>query len=206
MSDRPRCITMDPPWAEYGGGGRGAQNHYMLLDRTGIAKTILRAPVWRPADDCHLWMWVTNNYLVDGISLMDQLGFRYVSNFVWVKVRDVPDHDATAAELEALEAAAAQEALQKGLGQYLRHSHELCLFGTRGDAMVPPPERRPPSVLFAPRGRHSAKPEEAYDIFEKVSPGPRLEMFARGRRPGWEAWGNEAPADNRIEVAGDSHR
>lgn len=95
------------------------------------------------------------------------------------------------------------ERLQIGLGQYLRGAHELCLLGVRGDAMVPAPADRLPSVVFAPRGLHSAKPPVAYAVIERVSPGPRAEMFARTPRPGWAVWGNESGADELwAEAAG----
>lgn len=170
------CITLDPPWAEYGGGGRGAQRHYALLETSEIARVILRSPAWRPAPDAHLWVWATSNFLVDGLALIDTLGFRYVRDYVWVKTFS------TAKEVEPK--------LQIGLGQYARGAHELCLFATRGRAQLP--DVAPPSVLFAPRREHSRKPDRAVtEWFERVSPGPRLEMFARTARPGWDAWGFE---------------
>ena len=136
------------------------------------------------AEDAHLWMWVTDNYLRDGLWLMDQLGFRYVRTMVWVKMKDENADSSYAIDT-------ARHALQIGLGQYLRGGHELCLFGTRGQACVPEPGDRMPSVIFAERTKHSAKPQEAYDVIERVSPGPRLEVFARNERPGWSVWGNE---------------
>jgi N6-adenosine-specific RNA methylase IME4 len=178
-----RCIVMDPPWAEYGGGGRGAQNHYALMKTSDIARTTLRSPAWRPADDAHLWCWVTDNYLLDGLSLIDTLGFRYVRTFAWVKVADKVTCTGTPDVV-------AGAGLQMGLGQYARGSHELCLFATRGKAMLP--ERAPPSVLFASRREHSRKPDECFTRwFERVSPGPRVEFFCREARPGWDAWGNQ---------------
>jgi len=162
------CISPDPPWSETGGGKikRGADRHYAVMRTPEIARTILESPSWRPAADCHLWLWVTNNFLLDGLAVMERLGFRYVTNMVWVKDRI-------------------------GLGQYLRGQHELCLFGVRGKQ--PSQSRSVPSAIVAPRGRHSEKPQAAYDAMAKVSPGPYLEMFARTARPGWDAWGNEAP-------------
>ena len=83
--------------------------------------------------------------------------------------------------------------LQIGLGQYMRHAHELLLLGARGEAMVPEPPDRLPSVIFAPRTKHSAKPKQAYRLIEACSPGPRIEFFAREPRKGWRVWGNEVP-------------
>jgi len=163
---RYHCISADPPWNETGGGKikRGADRHYPLLKTPDIIRVMLASDVWRPNANCHLWLWVTNNKLPDGMLVMQALGFRYVTNMAWVKDRI-------------------------GLGQYLRGQHELCLFGVRGRQKSL--SRKVPSVIVAPRGEHSAKPKEAYEAMEKVSPGPRLEMFARGQREGWDVWGNE---------------
>jgi len=178
-----RCLLMDPPWLERGAGKvkRGADRHYPLMPADEILRTILTSGSWRPAADAHLWVWVTDNFLEDGLRLIGQLGFRYVRTFAWVKVLD---------ETKEPEA---DEDLHLGLGQYARGAHELLLFGVRGHLPVPPPERRPKSVILARRARHSEKPQRSYEVIESVSPGPRVEFFARAGRPGWEAWGNEAP-------------
>ena len=166
--DRFKTIVADPPWPETGGGKicRRAQKHYPVVKDGDMAGVLATAPCWHPADDCHLWLWVTNNRLPLGLSIMTTLGFRYVTNLVWVKDRF-------------------------GIGQYLRGQHEICLFGVRGKTMMPP-IRNVPSVVHAPRTRHSAKPDLVFDAIERVSPGePRLEMFARQPRSGWTVWGNE---------------
>lgn len=166
-------LLMDPPWLERGAGQckRGADRHYPLMPVDQILRTILDSGSWRPAADSHLWCWVTDNYLPDGLWLMAQLGFTYKRTWQWVKMR------------------AGQ--LQIGLGQYARGSHETLLFGTRGHLPVPPPEQRHSSVILAERTRHSAKPDASYAVIETVSPAPRIEFFCRTRRPGWDAWGNE---------------
>lgn len=164
-----RCIMADPPWQERGGGRvkRGADRHYGLLSTPEIVKVMVRSPKWAPAPDCHLWLWVTNNYLEDGLGVMEALGFRYVTNAVWCKDKI-------------------------GLGQYLRGQHELLLFGVRG--RLAGLSRARSTVIFAPRTEHSRKPDQAYELAEAVSPGPRLEMFARRGREGWDSWGDQAPA------------
>lgn len=158
-----RTNLADPPWYEQGGGGRGAQEHYPLLKTPDIIETIYSSGAWCPARNAHLWLWVTNNFLEDGLFVMRALGFRYITNAVWVKDRF-------------------------GLGKYLRGQHELLLFGTRGTL---PARERVPSVIHAPRTVHSRKPPASYALIERVSPGPRLELFAREERPEWSAWGNE---------------
>jgi N6-adenosine-specific RNA methylase IME4 len=157
---------------------------------TEILRAIIRAPVWNPAPDCHLWVWTTDNYLESALGLIDSLGFEFKRTFCWVKMSDLPVYGPPEAAQRSC--GVADTCLQIGLGQYARGAHELCLFATRGDAMVPEPANRPPSVVFAPRREHSRKPDEAFtQWFERVSPGPRLEMFARTPREGWDAWGNE---------------
>jgi N6-adenosine-specific RNA methylase IME4 len=180
---RPRCIAADPPWPETGGCNRGADAHYDVQHVEDIPGIIQRCPLWPPESDAHLWLWATVTHLPAALWLMERVGFRYVTHWVWRKVRD--------------------ERLQIGLGQYQRTSHELLLLGTRGDAMVPPPEFRAPSVFDAPRTRHSAKPDVAYELIEQVSPGPRAELFGREPRPGWWVWGNELGIQEDVAAPGD---
>lgn len=202
LFDMYRCISLDPPWPERGGGKskRGADRHYDLMSVEAIVRTVVGSePASLIAPDAHCWCWVTDNYLEGGLELMRALGFRYVRTLVWVKVKrgdEVQQHawDGSMGGLLSTEPGEhLRDAQSIGLGQYLRGAHELALFGVRGAAMVPPPANRMPSVVFAPKGRHSEKPDEAIKVFEAVSPGPRVEMFARSARPGWNAWGNEAP-------------
>ena len=163
------CILIDPPWMERGGGKikRGADRHYPLVKTKEMPKIIYQSGVWRPAENAHLWMWSTNNFLPDALWLMEALGFRYLTNAVWVKTRI-------------------------GLGQYLRGQHELLLFGVRGRGVLARTERKNLSTLLqTPSGVHSQKPEESYTLIESRSVGPRLEMFARSSREGWTSWGNE---------------
>jgi len=182
MADQYACIAADPPWAERGGGKikRGADRHYPLLSTPQIIQVMLSAPAWRPADNAHLWLWVTNNFLADGLHVMQALGFRYVTNMVWTKIK-------------------ADGTVRIGLGQYLRGAHELCLFGVRGRLSAV--TRKVPSAFLAPRAAHSAKPDEAYAAIQGVSPGPRLEMFARAPREGWDVWGNEV---DDLRIAADN--
>lgn len=184
------CIQMDPPWGERGGGGRGAQDHYDVIDdRADILRAIVASPSWRPAADCHLWCWTTMSSLEDGLWLVDALGFRYVTHAAWVKLHHQVD----------LLSGQMRPAI--GIGQYLRGSHELLLLGVRGNGFAVRTEAMDiPSVILAPVPRaeggqriHSRKPPEAYDLIERRSKGPRLEMFARVTRPGRDVWGNQAP-------------
>jgi N6-adenosine-specific RNA methylase IME4 len=184
-----RCIQIDPPWPEKGGGGRGAQSHYDVIDdRADILRTIVTSPQWSPDDDCHLWCWTTMMSLLDGLWLVDALGFRYVTHAIWCKTSTTADMFGGPNPL-------------MGIGQYLRGAHELLLLGVRGDGYaVKTDAMNLPSWFYAPPPRedgkriHSRKPEKAYELIEARSHGPRLEMFARVARPGWALMGNQAPA------------
>ena len=166
-----KTIVIDPPWNERGGGKykRGADRHYPLMKTPDIVKTIYGCPYWTDiADNAHLYLWVTNNFLADGLFVLQCLGFAYKTNFVWVKDKI-------------------------GLGQYFRGQHELCLFATKGKQPTEPRTltRSISSVLQAGRGRHSAKPTESYELIQKRSHGPYLEIFSRTPRDNWTVWGNE---------------
>lgn len=167
-----RTIVADPPWNESGGGRikRGADRHYPLMKTDAIIDLMyaLLDESYRPdAHGSHLYLWVTNNFMRDGMYVMEALGFRYVTMRTWAKDRI-------------------------GLGQYWRGQTEHVLFGVMGrlEAAV-----RTESTLIGkgivPRGRHSAKPQVFFDEIERVSPGPYLEIFARRPRKGWTVFGNE---------------
>ena len=163
-------IVIDPPWNETGGGKikRGADRHYALMKTPDMPRTIMQSGVWRPAEDCHLYCWATANHLPDALYLIGALGFKYITNAVWTKEG------------------------KPGLGQYFRMQHEHLLLAIRGRGYnVRTDDKRIGSVIHAPRSRHSSKPLEAYEMIERRSVGPRLEMFARSPRKGWTVWGNE---------------
>jgi N6-adenosine-specific RNA methylase IME4 len=178
------CIAADPPWSETGGCGRGTGNHYPTIKRReDILRVMLTSGFWRPAVTAHLWLWTTTTSLQDGLWLMDALGFTYKTMGIWAKLNR-------------------QGELRAGMGQYMRHTFEPILFGTRG----PGARKLSPAgtgikdildtieePLATPRGRHSEKPAEWYERIEAVSVNAtkRLEMFAREPRPGWTVWGNE---------------
>lgn len=208
-----RTIVADPPWLERGGGKskRGADRHYPLMptheiievmaDALGLAKQPALiagyAPHWvhnprsKVAESAHLWLWVTDNFLQDGFRVMDALGFRFVRSWLWVKMDVDEDGAVPIGDLGEQLTFYPEDRLQIGLGQYGRNCHEQVLFGVRGETSLPPPDRRCPSVFFAPKTKHSAKPQKFFDIVDRTSPLPALEMFARKPRAGWDVWGNE---------------
>ncbi len=167
-----RTIVIDPPWMEKGGGKtkRGADKHYPLLSTPEIIRTVLQGPFaeYEIAKDAHMYLWATNNFLPDGLKVMDSLGFRYITNIVWMKNR-------------------------MGLGQYFRGKHELCLFGVTGRGFGSrTDDRGVPSAILADTTGHSRKPGLFYDTVERRSFGPYLDVFSRLQRNGWSTWGNEA--------------
>lgn len=184
------CTLLDPPWPERGGGKikRGADRHYGLVKVELMPALVRSSPLWDPADHAHVWCWVTSNYLRAGLWLLEELGVRYVRDYVWVKTAEPEEPDG----------------LEMGIGQYARGSHELLLFGVRGrgqDESVWTGNRSVRSVIYAPVPRgadgkriHSRKPDASYELIEKVSKGPRAELFARRAfNETWHCWGNEAP-------------
>jgi N6-adenosine-specific RNA methylase IME4 len=130
------------------------------------------------ADPAHLYLWVPNALLPEGLKVMEAWGFRYVSNIVWHKVRKDGGSDG------------------RGVGFYFRNVTELLLFGVNGkNARTLAPGRSQVNMMQTRKREHSRKPDEQYKIIEDCSWGPRIELFSRGKRKGWEAWGNQADDD-----------
>lgn len=167
-----KTILLDPPWNESGGGKckRGADKHYDLMKSIDIYDYCLKEIHPLIDEDAHCYLWVTNNFLKDGLNLLELLGFRYVTNIVWVKD-------------------------SFGLGQYFRGQHEICLFGVKGEFVSN--DRTESTIINARKREHSQKPFEIYVKAEKVSSPPRLEVFSRHKRQGWDVLGNEAPKETQ---------
>jgi N6-adenosine-specific RNA methylase IME4 len=173
------CVYADPPWRFTNRTGKVAPEH-RRLDRydTMTAPEIAALPVADVvAANAHLYLWVPNALLPEGLAVMQGWGFRYVSNLVWAKRRKDGGPDG------------------RGVGFYFRNVTELILFGVRGSMRTLPPARRQVNMIETMKREHSRKPDEAYDLIEECSPGPYLEMFARYPRPGWTVWGAEAAED-----------
>ncbi len=171
------CILADPPWQFTNRTGKVAPEH-RRLSRYGtldIAQICALPVASVAAQTSHLYLWVPNALLPYGLRVMDSWGFEYKSNIVWHKIRKDGGSDG------------------RGVGFYFRNVTELLLFGVRGkNARTLQPGRRQVNYLRTRKREHSRKPDEMYDIIEACSPGPRLELFARGARPGWAVWGNQA--------------
>lgn len=132
------------------------------------------------AAQSHLYLWVPNALLQEGLDVMHAWGFTYKSNLVWYKVRKDGGPDG------------------RGVGFYFRNVTELVLFGIRGKMRTLQPGRVQVNLLASRKREHSRKPDELFDIIESCSPGPYLELFARFPRPGWDQWGNEDVEENEL--------
>lgn len=170
-------ILADPPWQFKNRTGKVAPEHKRLTRYSTLSlEEIESLPVARLcAEPAHLYLWVPNALLLEGLRVMQAWGFTYKTNLVWLKVRQDGEPDG------------------RGVGFYFRNATELVLFGVRGsNARTLAPGRRQVNVLKTRKREHSRKPDELYDLIQACSPGPYLELFARGTRDGWSAWGNQA--------------
>ncbi|WP_434664761.1 MT-A70 family methyltransferase [Paraburkholderia sp. A3BS-1L] len=172
IAQRYPVLYVDPPWRyeHVKTESRAIENQYPTMS----LEEIKALPVAEIAfDDCVLFMWATSPKLAEAFEVLTAWGFTYRTCAVWDKQKI-------------------------GMGYYFRQQHELLLVATRGDPIVPEPYARAPSVFSYPRAEHSAKPVECYAMIEAMYPElPRLEMFARLSRGGWDAWGNQSRGGHR---------
>ena len=183
-----KTILADPPWRFTNRTGKVAPEH-RRLDRysTMELSDICALPVEGvAAKNAHLYLWVPNALLPDGLKVMESWGFRYVSNIIWAKRRKDGGPDG------------------RGVGFYFRNVTEILLFGVRGSMRTLQPARSQVNMIETRKREHSRKPDEQYPIIEACSPGPYLELFARHASPGWVSWGDEA--DDEIVPRGKAHR
>jgi N6-adenosine-specific RNA methylase IME4 len=170
-------ILADPPWRFQNSTGKVAPEHRRLSRYSTMTLNDIRGlPVEQVvADVAHLYLWVPNALLPEGLEVMRAWGFTYKSNLVWHKIRKDGGSDG------------------RGVGFYFRNVTEMILFGVRGkNARTLPPGRSQVNILQTRKREHSRKPDEQYALIEACSPGPRIELFARGERKGWSLWGDQA--------------
>jgi N6-adenosine-specific RNA methylase IME4 len=172
-------ILADPPWRFTNRTGKMAPEHRRLSRyATMTPEQIKELPVAQLAKPkSHLYLWVPNALVLEGLEVLQRWGFTYKTNIVWYKIRKDGGPDG------------------RGVGFYFRNVTELVLFGVRGSLRTRAAGRRQTNIIAQRKREHSRKPDELYDIIERCSPGPYLELFARYRRPGWLQWGDEVPAD-----------
>ncbi len=179
-AQRFRTILADPPWQFINRTGKVAPEH-RRLSRYGTMDlaAICSLPVADvAASTAHLYLWVPNALLPDGLHVLQAWGFEYKSNIIWHKIRKDGGSDG------------------RGVGFYFRNVTEILLFGTKGkNARTLAPGRSQVNLIATRKREHSRKPDEVFPLIESCSPGPRLEIFARGVREGWASWGNQASED-----------
>jgi N6-adenosine-specific RNA methylase IME4 len=176
-SQRFSTVLADPPWRFTNRTGKMAPEHRRLSRyNTMTVGEITALPVSQiAASVAHLYLWCPNALLPWGLQVITAWGFDYKSNIVWHKLRKDGGSDG------------------RGVGFYFRNVTEMLLFGVRGkNARTLQPGRRQVNYIGSQKREHSRKPDEQYGIIESCSPGPYLELFARGDRPGWTVWGNQA--------------
>lgn len=170
-------ILADPPWQFQNRTGKMAPEH-KRLNRYPTMKLqeIKDLPVEQIADErAHLYLWVPNALLPDGIDVLHSWGFKYKSNLIWYKIRKDGGPD------------------RRGVGFYFRNVTEVLLFGVRGkNIRTLQPGRSQENIMSAMKREHSRKPDEQYQIIESCSWGPFLELFGRGGRENWATWGNQS--------------
>lgn len=177
-------VLADPPWRFTNRTGKMAPEHKRLSRyATMTLEQILELPVPQIVlPQSHLYLWVPNALIKEGLEVMSRWGFTYKTNLVWYKRRKDGGPDG------------------RGVGFYFRNVTELILFGVRGRLRTRAAGRRQVNLMSSRKREHSRKPDEQYPIIESCSPGPYLEMFARHPQPLWTAWGNEAPPPIQLSV------
>jgi N6-adenosine-specific RNA methylase IME4 len=170
-------VLADPPWQFQNRTGKMAPEHkrlqrYPTMSLQEIKDLPVEAIV---ADTAHLYLWVPNALLAEGMQVMEHWGFTYKTNLIWYKVRKDGGPD------------------RRGVGFYFRNVTEIILFGVRGkNARTLQPGRTQENIISSRKREHSRKPDEQYELIEACSSEPRIELFARGPRNGWFVWGNQS--------------
>lgn len=170
-------VLADPPWQFTNRTGKVAPEHRRLSRYdTMPLEEICELPVaGATREPAHLYLWVPNAMLPDGLRVLNAWGFNYKSNIIWHKVRKDGGSDG------------------RGVGFYFRNVTEILLFGVRGkNARTRELGRTQVNYIGTRKREHSRKPDEQYPLIEGCSPGPYLELFARGPRPGWTGWGAQS--------------
>ena len=175
-----KTVYADPPWQFQNRTGKVAPEHKRLTRYETMSLDGIKAlPVSSfAAEKSHLYLWVPNALLPEGLEVMKAWGFEYKTNIIWEKVRRDGQPDG------------------RGVGFYFRNVTEMLLFGIKGDKnRTLDPARSQVNLIRTMKREHSRKPDEIVPIIEACSPGPYIELFARGDREGWDMWGNQADAD-----------
>ena len=165
-----KTILADPPWKYGKGFGYGAGEYYPLMELEDIKKLTINDI---SEENAHLYLWCPNSLIPEALEVMQSWGFKFKTIITWVKNRSI-------------------------FGYYFKGQSEQLLFGVKGK--LPPQDRCQVTIINGKVSNHSKKPEEQYNLIEKVSPNPRIELFARNKRVGWEVWGNEVKSDIKLKL------
>jgi len=176
-----KTILIDPPWSYNNKSNRAAPDcsthwDYPTMHINQIKSLPIKAIIDNQA---HLYLWCTDSFKEAAYMVTRYWDFTPKMELVWVKTDK------------------SGQKLVFGMGNYFRHSCEYVLFGVKGNLKTL--THNTPNVFFAARETHSKKPDVIYDIIEKNSPEPRIELFARNIREGWYSWGNELTEKSLIE-------
>ena len=178
-------ILADPPWRFTNRTGKMAPEHKRLscYGTLGFEEIIVLPVTQLLLPQSRLYLWIPNALLKEGLEVMHAWGFSCKTNIVWCKVRKDGGPDG------------------RGVGFYFRNVTELVLFGVRGRLRTFKPDRTRVNIIETRKREHSRKPDELYDVIERCSPGPYLEMFARQKRPGWKQRGDEIDKNQTTGTA-----
>jgi len=174
-------ILADPPWQFTNHTGKVSPEHKRLYRyQTMSLDEIKQLPVDQiAAGRAHLYLWVPNALIFEGLQVMESWGFTYKTNIIWYKIRKDGGPD------------------RRGMGFYFRNVTEILLFGVRGkDIRTLKPGRTQENIISSRKREHSRKPDEQYDIIESCSWGPYIELFGKYLREGWSTWGNQVIGPN----------
>ena len=176
-------ILADPPWQFANRTGKMAPEHKRLSRYSTMSmQEIQELPISQLAlPKSHLYLWVPNALVLEGLDVMKRWGFTYKTHLIWYKIRKDGGPDG------------------RGVGFYFRNVTEMILFGVRGNLRTGDPGRTQVNLIPTRKREHSRKPDELYPIIEACSPGPYLELFARAKRDGWSHWGNEIDKNGVVE-------
>lgn len=177
-------ILADPPWRFSNRTGKIAPEYARRARYDSLSlQEIAALPVAQISmPQSHLYLWVPNALIAEGLTVMRHWGFEYKTNLVWFKTRKDGGPDG------------------RGVGFYFRNVTELVLFGVRGSLRTRKAGRTQVNLLSTVKREHSRKPDELYEIIEQCSPGPYVELFARHDRQGWDHWGDGTQAPNHDET------
>lgn len=188
-----KTVMADPPWAyddDMPGPGRGSGSHYKTLHYGSV---LGMAPQIRKITDssAHLYLWTTNSFMEESLEIAEAWGFDQKTIITWAKVKEEPrglphERDYPTKVEERI-----------GMGHYLRNVTEHMIFGAKGNLSTK--LDNVPNLFFAERHEHSAKPDKAYRLAEELSYEPRLDLFSRQKRKGWDTWGKEVQPDRSLD-------